>query len=127
MIYGIGTDIVKVSRVAHSLRKIGQQYAHNMLSDDEILDYDSIKNHPKFLAKRFAAKEAFVKALGTGFKYPAILKHITVYHDDLGKPMLKFDEDLQDYLNQNGINDVHLSLADESTSAIAFVILASKP
>lgn len=127
MIYGIGTDIVNVSRVDHSLAKIGKQYANNILSSDELLDYNKVSNKAKFLAKRFAAKEALVKALGTGFIYPAILKNITVYHDALGKPELRFDEDLQEYLNQNGIDNVYLSIADESTSAIAFVILSSKP
>ena len=110
-----------------SLSRLGQSYAHNMLTDDEFVDYKKVKNQAKFLAKRFAAKEAFVKALGTGFKYPAVLKNIIVTHDELGKPKLKFEEDLQGYLDQNKINCNHISIADEDKVAIAFVVLTSKP
>jgi holo-[acyl-carrier protein] synthase len=127
MIYGIGTDVVKVKRMTKSLSRLGQSYAQNMLTDDEFVDYKKVKNQGKFLAKRFAAKEAFVKALGTGFKYPAVLKNITVTHDELGKPELKFEEDLQGYLDQNKIICNHVSIADENKVAIAFVVLTSKP
>jgi holo-[acyl-carrier protein] synthase len=127
MIYGIGTDVVKVKRMAKSLSRTGQSYAQNLLTDDEFVDYKKVKNQAKFLAKRFAAKEAFVKALGTGFRYPALPKNITVAHNELGKPELKFEEDLQDYLDMNKIRCNHISIADEDKVAIAFVVLTSKP
>ena len=76
----------------------------------------------RFLAKRFAAKEAFSKALGTGVRPPATLTAIAVGHDDLGKPELRFHGQLEKMLkNQNLI--AHLSISDEAEYAVAYVIL----
>ena len=110
-----------------SLSRLGQSYAHNMLTDDEFVDYKKVKNQAKFLAKRFAAKEAFVKALGTGFMSPAIPKNISVMHDKLGKPILEFNEELRAFMDYKRIGSEHISISDEKTIASAFVVLTSKP
>ena len=78
-----------------------------------------------FLAKRFAAKEAFAKAVGSGMRQPVTLRRIGVTHDGLGKPVLQFDEALRAYLAQLGINGHHLSVSDERDMIVAFVVLES--
>ena len=77
----------------------------------------------RFLAKRFAAKEAFAKALGTGIRAPATWHNIRVAHDELGKPVLDFDPELAELLDRHAIRSHHLSISDEKDMAAAFVIL----
>jgi len=75
------------------------------------------------LAKRFAAKEAFAKALGTGMRHPATFENIQVAHDDMGKPVLKFGAELNALLQQRNIRYTHLSISDEKAFATAMVVL----
>ena len=77
----------------------------------------------RFLAKRFAAKEAFAKALGTGLREPATFQNIGITHDDLGKPVLDLAPPLQKLLDKKGIIQQHLSISDEKALAAAFVVL----
>lgn len=123
MIYGIGTDIVEVSRIEESLARFGESFAQRILSEREWLEFEQSQIKARFLAKRFAAKEAFAKALGTGLRGPATFGNIGVAHDDLGKPVLDIAEELQVYLEQRGIRACHLSLSDEKALAVAFVVL----
>ena len=81
----------------------------------------SIKS--RFLAKRFAAKEAFSKALGTGLREPATFQNIAVSHDALGKPILVLAEELQDFLTVKNISQMHITISDEKNLAAAFVVL----
>jgi holo-[acyl-carrier protein] synthase len=123
MIYGIGTDIVEVSRIEESLARFGESFAQRILSEREWLEFEQSQIKARFLAKRFAAKEAFAKALGTGLRGPATFGNIGVAHDDLGKPVLDIAEALQVYLEQRSIRVCHLSLSDEKALAVAFVVL----
>jgi len=123
MIYGIGTDIVEVSRIEDSLTRFGDAFAQRLLNEQEWLDYSLSTTKARFLAKRFAAKEAFAKALGTGIRSPATFENIGVGHDDLGKPVLDLAPALQDFLHANGIGFQHLSISDEKALAAAFVVL----
>ena len=100
MIFGIGTDVVEVSRIHDSIKKFGDTFARRILSDSEFESYLKSSTQSRFLAKRFAAKEAFAKALGTGFRSPVRFQNIIVSHDDLGKPILEFDEALKSYLKE---------------------------
>ena len=77
----------------------------------------------RFLAKRFAAKEAFAKALGTGVRAPATWHNIRVGHDELGRPVLAFGPELAELLERNAIRGHHLSISDERELAAAFVVL----
>ena len=88
MIYGIGTDIVEVARIEASINQFGDDLAKRILAESEFKSYMDSNIKPRFLAKRFAAKEAFSKALGTGLRSPATMQNIAVSHDDLGKPIL---------------------------------------
>jgi holo-[acyl-carrier-protein] synthase len=121
MIFGIGTDVVEVSRIHESIEKFGDTFARRILSDSEFESYLKSSTQSRFLAKRFAAKEAFAKALGTGFRSPVRFQNIIVGHDDLGKPILEFDKELQDYLKQKNILSQHISISDEKNIATAFI------
>lgn len=123
MIYGIGTDIVEVTRIEDSLRRFGDAFAERILNEREWLAYTQSQTKARFLAKRFAAKEAFAKALGTGLRAPATFQNIGIAHDDLGKPVLDLAMELQAYLDARGIRGQHLSISDEKALAAAFVVL----
>jgi len=123
MIYGIGTDIVEVSRIEESLARFGDAFAQRILSEREWLEFGQSQIKGRFLAKRFAAKEAFAKALGTGLRAPATFGNIGISHDDLGKPVFDLAPELQDYLEQRAICACHLSISDEKALAVAFVVL----
>ena len=123
MIYGIGTDIVEVGRIESGLQRHGRRFAARILTADELQAFDAASRPASFLAKRFAAKEALVKALGTGFRHGISLMHISVGRDPLGKPILEFDGEAATRITEAGITSTHLSLADEREYAVAFVVL----
>lgn len=123
MIHGIGTDIVEVSRIEDSLARFGEAFAQRILTEREWQAFELSQTRARFLAKRFAAKEAFAKALGTGLRAPATFQNIGVDHDDLGKPVLDLAPELQTLLDQCGIRFQHLSISDEKALAVAFVVL----
>ena len=123
MIYGIGTDIVAVPRLQTSLDRYGERFAARILTASEMAVFRGLANKAHFLAKRFAAKEALVKALGTGFRDGLSLHDIVVANDALGKPVLEFSDKLADRLHARGITQQHLSLTDEREYALAFVVL----
>jgi holo-[acyl-carrier protein] synthase len=123
MIFGIGTDIVEVSRIEDSLGRFGESFAQRILTEREWQAFELSQTRARFLAKRFAAKEAFAKALGTGLRAPATFQNIGVTHDDLGKPVFDLAPELQALLDLRGIRCQHLSISDEKTLAVAFVAL----
>lgn len=123
MIFGIGTDIVEVARIEDSLARFGDAFAQRILNEREWLAFSQSQTQARFLAKRFAAKEAFAKALGTGLRAPATFQNIEVTHDDMGKPMLDLAPELQAVLDRQGIRYAHLSVSDEKALAAAFVVL----
>ncbi len=123
MIYGIGTDIVEVARIEASLKQFGDDFAKRILAESEFASYLQSQIKPRFLAKRFAAKEAFSKALGTGLRAPCTFQNIAVGHDDLGKPILILATELLNFLAEKNIKNSHLSISDEKNLAAAFVVL----
>jgi len=122
MIYGIGTDIVAVSRLRGMWERHGDRVLAKILAPQEMDDFAKAADKGRFLAKRFAAKEAFSKALGTGVRAPATLPAIAVSHDDLGKPILAFHGQLEKMLKNKNLK-AHLSISDEAEYAVAYVIL----
>ena len=123
MIFGIGTDLVELSRMETLWDKHGARFAAKILTKQELPD---LENHPhpaRLLAKRFAAKEAFAKAAGSGLRPPVSLSRISIVHDGLGKPMFHFDDTLRLYLAQLGISAHHLTISDERSMVVAFVVL----
>lgn len=123
MIFGIGTDIVSVARIAEASERHGTAFARRLLTPNELAEYVQQPHPARYLAKRFAAKEAFAKATGQGLRHPVSLRNIEVGHDTLGKPTLKFAPELGAYLQERGVVRQHLSISDEHEHAVAFVIL----
>ena len=123
MIYGVGTDVVEVARVARSLARFGERFARRILSDAEFEQFRAHRQPSYFLAKRFAAKEAFSKALGSGIRAPATWHAIRVENQPSGRPVLGFDGPLSAHLREQGIAGAHVSISDERELAMATVIL----
>jgi len=123
VIYGVGTDIVEVARIEKALARFGERFAKRILCPPELKRFESHKQKANYLAKRFAAKEAFTKALGTGIRAPANWHGVWVKNLPSGKPVLEFSAPLQDLLRKRNIQNHHLSLADERGIAVATVIL----
>ena len=125
MITGIGTDLVTVSRVARSHERFGERFARRILHAVEFEAYRRSREPARFLAKRFAVKEAAVKALGTGERDGVLLRDFHVEHDALGKPLLGVSGEAARRCRQAGVTVRHVSLSDEGDQVIAFVVLES--
>ena len=125
MIFGIGTDIVRVERMQKNIERYGEKFAERILTPAELSEFRKESRQAHFLAKRFAAKEAAAKAMGTGFRDGLMLHHIGVTHDAAGKPQLAFTDQAAEFVQANRITSVHVSLADEEDHAVAFVTLAT--
>ena len=123
MIFGIGTDIVSYSRIHDMHEHYGERLARRLLSDAELAEYATSFDPARFLMRRFAAKEAFSKALGTGIRAPANWHGVWVINHRSGKPQLEFSVELAALLRSRGILRSHLTLTDERGMAAATVIL----
>ena len=123
-ILGNGVDIVDNIRIKKSIRN--NNFIKRIYSSDEIKESKNVKNKTNFFAKRFAAKEAFVKSLGTGFRNGINFKDISVKNNNLGKPKLFLNKKIKSFLShklKNKKYKIHLSLSDENRHSIAFVII----
>lgn len=123
MIHGIGTDIVSIRRMDDLHERFGGRLAQRILAAPEMEEYARAADKDTFLAKRFAAKEAFAKATGTGMRAPVHFGAVHVTHDALGRPGLAWNPELSAWLARQGIGAAHLSLSDEKEYAVAFVVL----
>ena len=123
MIYGVGTDIIEIPRIAAALERFGERFARRILCEPELKRFANHRLPAAYLAKRFAAKEAFTKALGTGIHAPANWHGVWVANLRSGKPTLKYTEALQAMLDARGVGNAHVSLTDERGLASATVIL----
>lgn len=122
MIHGIGTDIVAVARLGELYTRHGERGVAKLLAPAERADCLASADPARFLAKRFAAKEALGKALGTGIRAPVLLPVIAVAHDPLGEPEFRYGPELDAYMAVQGLR-AHLSLSDERDYAVAFVVV----
>ncbi len=123
MIYGVGTDITSIERVAHILSNNQVGFVKRVLSEHEQALFANKGNSASYCAKRFAAKEAFAKALGTGIGSIVSFQDLTVRNNEAGKPYFIPSEKLRLYLVDKNIKQAHLSLSNEKTNAVAFVVL----
>jgi holo-[acyl-carrier protein] synthase len=122
MIYGVGTDVVEIARIEQALVRFGERFARRILCESELKRFQGHRLPASFLAKRFAAKEAFTKALGTGIHAPANWHGVWVRNLPTGKPVLEFSDALKALMTQRGVAGSHLSLTDERGVAMATVI-----
>ena len=123
MIFGIGVDLVETPRVARLLQQYGERFARRVLTDLEWPGYQRTRKPVLFVANRFAAKEAFSKAMGTGFRYPVTLQNISVVQNKAGKPGYVLSDALTAMMDQHEITGHHLTISDEKTMACAVAIL----
>jgi len=125
VIFGIGTDIVAVARMADMWSSHGERALEKLLGPGERAACRAASDPARFLAKRFAAKEALGKACGTGIRAPVLLPNIEITHDAAGKPHFVFLPPLDAWMQERGLT-AHLSISDEADAAVAFVILEQR-
>ncbi|MBV8042080.1 holo-ACP synthase [Pluralibacter sp.] len=124
-ILGLGTDIVEISRIEAVIARSGDRLAKRVLSDNEWLIWEVHQQPVRFLAKRFAVKEAAAKALGTGIRNGLAFNQFEVYNDVLGKPKLRLWGEAERLAQRLGVAHIHVTLADERHYACATVIVES--
>jgi len=126
MIYGVGTDIVTIARVEKALERSGPRFADRILAPGERDAFRAAAQPARLLAKRFAAKEAFGKAFGTGVVAPATLHSVEVVRDVRGKPHYEYHGDLARIMADERLH-AHLSISDEQEHVIAFAVIERLP
>ena len=126
MIYGIGIDVVEPRRIARLIEKYGERFARRVLTPTEWPAYQKTIQPVLFLANRYAAKEAFSKAMGTGFRYPVTLQCISVLQNAAGQPGFAFHPNLERLVTSRGIVRHHLTISDEQSLACACVVLEAE-
>lgn len=130
MIYGIGTDIIKIDRIAAALGRHGDRFAERVLGVEELQKYHSRKAKVaarglRFLATRFAAKEAFSKAIGLGIHMPMTWRAAQILNAPSGKPVVVTSGKLAEFMEMNGLT-AQVTITDEVDYAVAFVIVEKK-
>ena len=123
MIVGIGTDVCSIERIAGSLERFGDRFVKRILTEEERPRFERTRDKAGHLAKRFAAKEAFAKAIGTGIHAPFTWHCISVTRNPKGKPGIKPNAIMEKHLKKIGVTQFHLSLTDDAGVAVAFVVL----
>ena len=127
MIYGIGTDIIQISRIEAALERNGERFAEKILGPEELEKYLRRKAKVeargiRFLATRFAAKEAFSKAIGLGMRMPMTWRAMQTLNAASGKPVAVTSGALKEFMEQNRLT-AKVSITDEADYAVAFVIV----
>jgi holo-[acyl-carrier protein] synthase len=123
MIYGIGIDMVKVTRMENMIARWGDRFLNRVFTPSEIAYCHHKANAPSRFALRFAAKEAFSKAMGLGFREGLSLLHIEVLRPDTGPPRLELHKKAKELCQRHSIKNSFLSLADDGGYAVAVVVL----
>ena len=131
MIYGIGTDICKIGRIAQALERHGERFAAKILGPQEMQSFLArserhAQRGVRFLATRFAAKEAFSKAIGLGLHMPMTWRAAQVQNAPSGKPVIVCSGALEQFMQQHGLS-AQVTLSDEDEYAVAFVIVEQTP
>ena len=121
-IIGTGIDVVEIARIAKSLDKFDVKFAEQILHQEELSEFEAAKNKAAFLAKRFAVKEAFAKAMGTGIRDHVHWHAMYVLHDGKGKPSLAFTAKFAKKIQAEKL-DVHISISDEKKYVVAQALI----
>jgi len=123
MIFGVGTDIVELSRIRNTYERFGEHFVKRLLMDEEMELFRRSKNPVRFLAMRFAGKEATVKAMGTGFAHGVWIRDVGITSNDWGRPLVVWSERGQRVRERLGIGGGHVSLTDDAGLVIAFAVV----
>lgn len=123
MIFGIGTDIVELSRMQATYDRFGERFAQRILMAEEMQLFRRCNRPVRFLAMRFAGKEAAVKAMGTGFAHGVWLRDVGITNDDRGRPQLIWSQRGRRVCERLGIGSGHVSLTDDAGLILAFAVV----
>jgi holo-[acyl-carrier protein] synthase len=123
VIFGIGTDVLETRRVEKTWQRFGEHFARRLLLDAELTLFASAKRPARFLAMRFAAKEAIVKALGTGFANGIWVRDVGMVPNKLGQPQVVYSERGRAVCRKLGVGEGHLTLSDEAGLIVAVAVL----
>ena len=126
MIFGIGTDVVQVDRIARSVERFGERFARRILMPQEFEIYALQKRKIRFVAMRFAAKEAVVKAMGTGFAHGMWVRDVGVIPERRGKPEIVYSSRGRKLCTEMGIGEGFVTLSDEAGLVVAVAVLLRK-
>jgi holo-[acyl-carrier protein] synthase len=123
MIFGIGVDVLEVKRIEHTLERFGERFIEHLLMPPEREQLARTQRPQRFVAMRFAAKEAIVKAMGTGFAHGVWIRDVGVVQNSWGKPEVVFSERGDRVRRGLGIGEGHVTLTDEAGLIVAVAIL----
>lgn len=123
MIFGVGTDVVELSRIQATFDRFGEHFVRRLLMDEELELFRKSRWPVRFLAMRFAAKEATVKAMGTGFRHGIWLRDVGVLNNDWGRPLIIWSPRGQGVCEKLGIGAGHVSLTDDAGLIVAFAVV----
>lgn len=123
MIFGIGTDILRVERVAAAWERFGRRFAERLLLPPELAAFEGHKRPVRFLAMHFAAKEAIVKALGTGFAHGVWIRDVGFLPNPWGRPEVIFSPRGRRVADTLGAGEGHVSLTDEAGLVVAVAVM----
>lgn len=126
MIFGIGTDVVRLDRMERAYLRFGERFVKRLLLPPELQAFRANKRPARFLAMRFAAKEAVVKAMGTGFRHGMWIRDTGVVQNPWGKPEIIWSERGASLRDELGIGEGHISLTDEAGLVVAVAVLLRK-
>jgi holo-[acyl-carrier protein] synthase len=126
VIYGIGTDLIRIQRLRDSVERFGDRFARRILMPEEWSLYPERRDKARFLAMRFAGKEAVSKALGTGFAHGIWVRDIGIVHDAWGKPEVLFSARGARRCAELGVGHCLVSLADEGGFALAYALATTR-
>lgn len=122
MIFGVGTDIVEIARMQQTWERFGDRFAERLLMPEERELFERSKWPVRFLAMRFAGKEATVKAMGTGFAHGVWIRDVGIINNEWGRPLVIFSERGRSVCRELGIGESHVSLTDDAGLVLAFAV-----
>jgi len=123
MIFGVGTDVVEISRIQATYDRFGEHFVRRILMDEELELFRKSKWPVRFLAMRFACKEAAVKAMGTGFRHGIWMRDVGITNNDWGRPLIIWSERGRGVCERLGIGTGHVSLTDDAGLVVAFAVV----
>jgi holo-[acyl-carrier protein] synthase len=127
VIFGIGVDVLETRRIAETLARFGDRFVEHLLMPAEAAQLARTRRRERFLAMRFAAKEAVVKALGTGFAHGMWIRDVGVVQNSYGKPEVVFSERGERVRRDLGVGEAHVTLTDEAGLVVAVAVLMKAP
>lgn len=123
MIFGVGTDIVELARIQGTYKRFGGHFVRRILMEEELVLFHRSKQPVRFLAMRFAGKEATVKAMGTGFRHGVWLRDVGITNNEWGRPLVIWSERGRRVCDRLGIGNGHVSLTDDAGLVVAFAVV----